>query len=154
MGRLATLVPSLLLLTCASPTAAVRDVSAAGDDPNCQSAEQFSTGMEHLGSDGRFTVRIDEATPAPPLLGSNTWRLSVSQGGVPSVGVVVVVEASMPTYHHGTLPKSRRSVTDPEGKVIIDSIQLFRPGLWNVAVYVTGDDGHSDLLAFRFCIAP
>ena len=151
MRALALLV---LLPILGATCSAVETVTAtpAVVDPACAQADTFVPGIEHLGDGGLFRVRIDSASPSVPALGLNTWNLAVTAEGEAAPSVVLVAEPTMPTYRHGTIPKTQRVVTDPAGRAVFDQLNLFKPGLWKITMYATGVSGHSDVLQFRFCI--
>ena len=144
------------LLACASTPAtsstdAGADVATIGcsTDPRAQT---YAPALTQVGTQGKLSVELTSAQPAPPLRGTNTWTVRVrdEKGDLVS-GASVAVKLLMPDHGHGSTVQP--SVTpQSDGSIRIDPLYFFMPGLWQITLEVTAG-ADTDTAVFTFCVA-
>ncbi len=159
----ARLIPSLCLALCAcdaagedgglDPTADTELVSPpAGGCATEDRADRYELGLRRIGE--RLQVVILDATPAPPSRGDNTWIVRIEDdAGVPQPARIEVTPF-MPDHQHGSSIEARIDRGAEDGEFVIERVNFFMPGLWEVTLDLTLDDGSQDAVVFRFCIDP
>ncbi|HWB81287.1 MAG TPA: FixH family protein [Nannocystaceae bacterium] len=115
-------------------------------------ADTYVLGMAKQGE--RVQVAFVDALPAPPERGDNTWRVAITQAGAPLSDVEVEVEPYMPDHMHGTSIEAHVTAADAPGEYVIEPVNMFMPGLWQVQLYMTLPDGSDDQVQFDFCVDP
>jgi YtkA-like len=134
------------------PTAAQHDTSATCDgDPR---ANVYSAGMTQASENGKFTLQMLNADPAPPAKGDNKWDIKLTDAaGAPLNDATITVKPFMPDHGHGT---SIDAVVTPAGsgggEYSISPVNLWMPGLWQVTLS-TDAAGATDDVVLGFCIA-
>ncbi len=129
--------------------------------------DTFSIGMSHTG-DGGFEVILDEASPAPPSRGDNTWQIRVlDDAGDPVSDLAVGVTPCMVDHGHGTPITPETTTGAAAGELAVSPINLWMPGLWRVSVVLFEGDAVAldcatglpesqadvvDTIEFAFCI--
>jgi len=101
---------------------------------------------------GTLSVKIMEATPAPPAKLTNAMTLQVLDGGgLPVDGASVSVVPFMPDHGHGSAVKPSVS---PKGGGVYEVANLYypMPGLWRVTVTIQLPNAAPQDVAFSFCI--
>jgi hypothetical protein len=101
---------------------------------------------------GALSVKIMEATPAPPakLTNAMTFQL-LDAGGLPVDGATLSVVPFMPDHGHGSAVKP--TVTAKGGGVYaVANLYYPMPGLWRVTVTVQLPNAAPQDVAFSFCI--
>lgn len=116
-------------------------------------ASVYSPGMVELGADGVLAVALVDAQPAPPDKGDNAWVIEVRDAATDEVvdGAVVTAEPFMPDHGHGTPIAPEVADGDGAGRYVIERINLWMPGLWEVRVGVAGGE-RADRVVFAFCV--
>lgn len=101
---------------------------------------------------GALSVKIMEATPAPPAKLTNAMTFQVLDGaGLPVDGASVSVVPFMPDHGHGSAVKP--SVTPKGGGVYaVANLYYPMPGLWRVTVTIQVPNAAPQDVAFSFCI--
>ncbi len=123
------------------------------DDPQAK-GEPYEPGMTRTTKSGALTVTLQQATPAPPRQGQNSWLVKVTdKDGMALPGLSLSAGTWMPDHHHGS-PIIGKSKDLGGGSYRVEPIDLFMPGLWEITVGVTGKDGAGkpldDKVVFRF----
>ncbi len=117
-----------------------------------QLAQTYAAPMVERGSSGKYTFRLEAASPAPPALLSNTWTVKIADaaGNAPGASAITVTPR-MPLMNHGSdqTPVVR---SKGDGTFEVSNIYLFMPGLWAVTFDVVGGEAVLDSAAFTFCI--
>jgi len=164
LARLSFLALALVPLACdpgGMADAPDDDGSAMLDDEEPEArgcaaetrADTYTLGMAKSGE--RLQVAFVEALPAPPARGDNTWTVAISDGaGAPMVDLPIEVEPYMPDHMHGSSIPAHVSATEIAGEYLIEPVDLFMPGLWQVTLYLTLPDGTEDEVEFDFCVDP
>ncbi|MBK8714627.1 MAG: FixH family protein [Deltaproteobacteria bacterium] len=116
--------------------------------------DDYALGLARDGS--KLRVRFVDALPAPPSRGDNTWTLAVEDlaTGMPVDDAQLAVEPYMPDHMHGTSIACHVTDMDPPGEVMLEPVNLFMPGLWEVRLHFTLADASTDTVVFRFCVDP
>jgi hypothetical protein len=101
---------------------------------------------------GALSVKLVEATPAPPAKQSNTLMLQVvDTAGAPVEGATLSVTPFMPDHGHGSSVKP--TVTPKGGGTYeVTNVYLPMPGLWRLTVTVQMPNVAPQDAAFSFCI--
>ena len=115
-------------------------------------ADTYVFGMAKQGE--HVQVSFVDALPAPPERGDNTWRVAITQDGAPLPDVDVEVEPYMPDHMHGTSIAAHVTAADAPGEYVIEPVNMFMPGLWQVHLYLSLPDGSDDQVEFDFCVDP
>jgi hypothetical protein len=120
------------------------------DDPR---AEHYVAGMQKTGPKGLVSVTLVSSDPGPPIKGTNTWTVLVTDGGkVPQSGAALKVNPFMPDHGHGSPAKPVIMPLGDVGQYKVAPLYLFMAGLWEVTLNVTTTAGMQDAVVFRFCI--
>lgn len=132
-------------------------VADATDDGiiSCQNdsrAMTYAPGVVAVGKMGVLKGSLAVADPAPPLRGTNTWSVKLTDAAGNAVtSPTVKVTPFMPDHGHGTSIVATATV-QPDGTVALTPLYFFMPGLWRVTLDVTSSAG-SDSIEFYFCVA-
>lgn len=116
--------------------------------------DDYVLGLSREG--GKVVVRFVDAMPAPPSRGDNTWTLAVEDlaTGMPLDDASLAVEPYMPDHMHGTSIECHVTDMDTPGEVMLEPVNLFMPGLWEVRLHFTLADASTDTVVFKFCVDP
>jgi len=153
--RFASLALLLLVPACSGDDGSATDVPDAGY--NCaldDRDEEFLAGMEKVGALGnRF--RLVGSTPAPPVRGDNIWQVEVEDDtGAPLDAATVKVIPFMPDHNHVSAVVAEIT-EDPAGSYLLDPVNLFMPGVWEITVQATPEGASQamrDEATFVFCV--
>ncbi|HET6585249.1 MAG TPA: FixH family protein [Nannocystaceae bacterium] len=116
-------------------------------------ADHYALGLRKVGS--AFTVQFVDALPAPPARGDNTWRVMVTDdGGAGLSDLALGATPFMPDHGHGTTVATTVTPGAVPGEYVLDPVNLFMPGLWEVTLEMTTPDATTDEVVFRFCVDP
>ena len=137
--------------------------SGGGDAPNGSSGSPPSACAQDNRKDiyiaglakqtaGSLSVKIMEATPAPPAKLTNAMTLQVvDAAGLPVEGASLSVVPFMPDHGHGSAIKP--TVTPKGGGVYaVTNLYYPMPGLWRVTVTIQMPNIAAQDVAFSFCI--
>jgi hypothetical protein len=149
-------------LIIATSTTLVAAACSSSSDPGattnkpasaCETDTRKDTYVAGLSkSAGPLSVRIVDATPAPPTKGTNVMTLQIVHGGgKPVDGATVSVTPFMPDHGHGSAVVP---VVTPmgDGKYSVSKIYLAMAGLWKLTITVTPAGGSPSDTAFSFCL--
>lgn len=131
--------------------------SADTNDAGCAQEtrdDTYELGLEKSGE--HVTVRFVDAMPAPPARFDNMWMLEVvdAETNTPLSEVNLEVEPYMPDHMHGTSIACTVTAMSEPGQVKLEPVNLFMPGMWEVRLNFTLDEGLEDQVVFRFCVDP
>ncbi len=115
-------------------------------------ADTYVLGMRKSGAS--LGVSIIEATPAPPSRGDNLWRVRVQGADGTGQAATVEVDPFMPDHNHGSSIRAHVTADEVVGEYRIEPVNLFMPGLWEITLDLTLEDGTADAVVFRFCVDP
>lgn len=153
------------VLALAVATIAVTACSSSGDDAGSSSGSTATTsacatdtrkdiytaGLAKQTS-GALSVKLMDATPAPPAKQSNALTFVVTDAaGKPVDGATLSVTPFMPDHGHGSSVKS--TITPMGGGIYeVANVYLPMPGLWRLTVTVQMPNVAAQDVAFSFCI--
>jgi hypothetical protein len=112
----------------------------------------YAAGLAKETSTGALSIKLMEATPAPPQKQSNALVLQVvDAAGKPVDGATLSVTPFMPDHGHGS---SVKPTVTPMGGGVYDvaNVYLPMPGLWRLTVTVQMPNVAAQDAAFQFCI--
>jgi hypothetical protein len=148
-----SLVLALLLAACSSSTGD-GGTSGSGTTSACATDDRkdiYTAGLAKQTS-GALSVKLMDASPAPPAKQSNTLTFVVTDAaGKPVDGATVSITPFMPDHGHGS---SVKPTVTPMGGGTYDAknVYLPMPGLWRLTVTVQMPDVAAQDVAFSFCI--
>jgi hypothetical protein len=112
----------------------------------------YTAGLSRATVAGAYSVKIVDATPAPPAKLNNAMTFQLLDvAGAPVDNATIVAVPFMPDHGHGSAIKP--TVT-PKGGGMYDVTNLYypMPGLWRVTLTVTAGSAAAQDVAFSFCI--
>ena len=123
------------------------DTSACAMDTR---KDTYSAGLAKQA--GALSIKLMEATPAPPQKQSNAMTLQVVDGaGKPVDGATLSVTPFMPDHGHGSSVKPTVKAMGG-GLYDVTNVYLPMPGLWRITVTVQMPNVAPQDAAFSFCI--
>jgi len=138
---------------------AATDDSGSGDEApiaSCEAELRDDTYAVGLAKDGALLrVTFVDAMPAPPARYDNLWIVQVSDvaTGTPLADCVGEAIPVMPDHMHGTSIEAHVTAGETAGEYVIDPVNLFMPGLWEVTLRFTCGE-LTDEVVFSFCVDP
>lgn len=127
------------------------DDNSVVDCANEDRADVYAAGMSKLGENGMEIVLVS-ADPTPPARGDNAWTLQVLENGTPTDGLTLDIVPFMPDHGHGTPKIAEIAPADSDGMYDVTPVNLWMPGLWEITVSASDDQGLIDSAVFAFCI--
>lgn len=101
---------------------------------------------------GALSVKLMEASPAPPAKQSNALTFQVTDAaGKPVDGATLSVTPFMPDHGHGSSVKPTIAPMGG-GTYAVTNVYLPMPGLWRLTVTVQMPNVAAEDVAFSFCI--
>jgi hypothetical protein len=120
------------------------------NDPRVQ---QYVPGMEQVGSNARFKVKLVASEPAPPAKPLDVWTIDVTDAnGALASGLGILVAPYMPDHRHSPPVAPIVSALGEPGRYSIAQINLFMAGVWQVKMTLTPPGAASDAVTFWFCV--
>ena len=136
--------------TPASSGAGGSPPSICSNDPR---GEPYHPGLSGTATDGAMIVRFVDANPAPPTRGNNTFTIVVTdKGGNAIDGAAIQTGTWMPDHGHGSSIDPTSRADGKPGEYVINPVNLFMPGIWQITFNVTEKDKTTDSVMFTFCI--
>jgi hypothetical protein len=103
-------------------------------------------------SASNLSVRIVDATPAPPAKGTNAITLQVLDAGSrPLDGATITVTPFMPDHGHGSAVAPIVTAAG-DGRYSVTKVYLAMAGLWRLTIAVAQPGGGTSEVAFAFCL--
>lgn len=125
-------------------------------EPSCEGrGDEYFAGFERTTDDGKFSVELISAEPAPPANSyTNKWTLQVTDPatGESLLGALVVAGPYMVDHGHGA-PNVIAAETG-NGVYLLDPLSLKMNGLWDVTLKVTPASGEESRVMMSFCVEP
>jgi hypothetical protein len=116
-------------------------------------AVDYAVGLTQSAMDGKVTISFADADPAPPAKGLNKLTIDVTDdAGQPIDGATIAVKSCMPLHGHCSTITPTITAGSQPGRYVIDQVELFMPGLWEIALTVTPSGGAADPVSVSFCI--
>ncbi len=121
----------------------------------CETETRDDTYVLGLSKRGTWAdVVFVDALPAPPSRGDNTWTIRVTDdSGAVLPELDISVDPFMPDHFHGTSVRCEVSESETPGEYVLEPLNLFMPGLWEVTVLLR-DAEREDEVVFVFCVDP
>jgi hypothetical protein len=115
-------------------------------------AQTYVAGLEQAGSAKNVSIRILDASPAPPGVGNNEWTIQLLDAkGNPIDDSTIDVKPFMPDHGHGSSIVPTVTPTGADGKYDVTLLQIFMPGLWQVT-FTVKTPSTGDTVMFSFCV--
>jgi hypothetical protein len=113
-------------------------------------ADDFTIGLSKSGM--QLDLEIAEAVPADPIRGDNTWTVMITDAqGSPAEGLTIDAKPWMPDHGHGSSVEEQ--VTEMGGgRYMLDPLNLFMAGFWQVTIEITDADGTTDEVMIGVCV--
>lgn len=144
------------LLGC-SPSDTSTPAHDAGDSGliGCETnplALKYAENLERVGAAKAFKFILVKADPGPPLRGTNTWKVKVTDasGGAVS-GLTLEALPFMPEHGHGTSIEAKATL-EADGTFTVTPLTFFMPGLWRTTLTAKAA-ATTDSAEFYFCVA-
>lgn len=123
---------------------------------SCETEMRDDTYAIGLAKDGAaLRVTFVDAMPAPPARYDNAWIVMVTDAatGEPVADCLGEAIPFMPDHMHGTSIEAHVTAGENPGEYVIDPVNLFMPGLWEVTLEFTCGEVSDDVV-FSFCVDP
>ena len=112
--------------------------------------EDFAIGLAHEGES--LTVTIADAEPSLPVRGDNAWTLTITDaGGAAMEGMLFTIAPWMPDHGHGS-PVEPTTLALGEGQYLLNRLNLFMAGYWEITLGLSDGQGTEDEVVFRVCV--
>jgi hypothetical protein len=135
----------------ATPDTCAEQFIASEVPSNVEAADDYVSGVQRVTDGGLFLVELVRSTPPPKFTGDYTWEVTVQDTACVSLGSVhVKAEPTMPQHGHGTTPEFTEASLDTSKTFTLTDMDLFMPGVWQVEITVTADDGAVDTVSWFF----
>ena len=122
-------------------------ISCTGDSRN----DTYTPNLEKAGASGVYRFTLLSATPAPPIRGTNSWSLRVTDAtGAVIQGATIEITPYMPDHGHGPSVKAA-ATEESDHSYTVTPLYFFMPGLWQVTFKASVAD-KSDTAVFTFCV--
>lgn len=155
MMRLAcALLAGWLGLGCASDEAPAQPGEGGGGaaaDPTCNDRGQplvFGVSRQDAGG---VEVQLQSLDPSRPVVGDNTWSVSVTRAGAALEGAALEVSPWMPDHQHASTKTVLVVETDP-GIYQLSPVYLGMIGYWEVGIAIEVDDEPLAHVSFDTCL--
>jgi hypothetical protein len=113
----------------------------------------YQAGMSETSPDGAVKIGLVVSDPAPPTRGNNTFTLELTDAaGHPITGAKIATKTWMPDHGHGSSITPSTTPGQKPGQYVIDPLNLFMPGIWQITFDVTPAHGSAESVMFTFCI--
>ena len=114
---------------------------SADTDAGDQVADQYVAGLEKVTESELFTVKLVKSEPIPKYVDKYVWTLQLLDADKkPVTGAKLEAEARMPQHAHGTFPPvSFATESDEKGTYVVEKMDLFMSGVWQIHVRFTID---------------
>ena len=140
----------------AGPADASTDVLAEAT-VSCQDDSRvdfYAPSLAKASASGKLKVTLVSSEPAPPSVGTNTWKIHVADGAgaaMPASGITIA--SFMPDHGHGSSVKA--VITDNgNGDYSVTPVYLFMPGVWRITFALPATDAApAEQVQFFFCVA-
>lgn len=147
-----TLFAAWLGLGCGSNDAAVEDLGAGGaGDAACDDRGQPLVPELTLQGAHDVEVQLLSLEPPEPVVGDNTWLVSVNRAGMPLEGATLAVLPWMPEHQHASTKTVLVDETEP-GTYRLSPVYLGMVGYWQIGIDIAADDEPIADVSFDTCL--
>jgi hypothetical protein len=146
------LVAAWLGLGCSSNDAAAGNSGAGGaGDATCADRGQPLVAELRLEGAQDVEVTLLSLEPPEPVVGDNTWFVSVTRAGKPLEGATLAVLPWMPDHQHASTKTVLVDETDP-GTYRLSPVHLGMIGYWQIGIDIAADDEPVADVSFDTCL--
>ena len=153
-------VGGLVLIALGAPGCSSSDSGGASNTSNTAAAQTacstdtrkdvYAAGMTKPA--GTMTVKLVQSDPGPPIKGTNTLTVEVTDSsGAPVDGAKITVTPFMPDHGHGSSVAPQVAASGG-GKYVVSDVYLVMAGLWRVTVSVQAGTAPQADAVFNFCV--
>jgi hypothetical protein len=130
------------------------DLSASGgtlcSDPR---ADAWALPITKSSMNGSFKVSLTSADYSPPIIGINTWQLTVADASdAPVTGAITTIKPWMPDMGHGTSVVPSATAGSATGSYTVKPLYFFMAGFWATTFTLT-DGATTDTVVYSVCLA-
>lgn len=113
----------------------------------------YAPGISAESQDQSVRVVLVASEPGPPMVGMNTWTVSVSDANDAAIAdASLTVAPYMPDHGHGS-PVVPTVTPNSDGTYAIAPLYFFMPGVWRIGITVaTTDASPPSTVDFFFCV--
>jgi hypothetical protein len=123
-----------------TPGTQASPVSADSGVVGCSgTTDTYTANLVKAGTLGKYTFTLVSATPAPPDLNENVWKVKIadSNGASPDLSQVIAYPF-MPLMGHSS-DLTPTMAANADGTFTVSTLDFFMPGLWTVTLSVTDE---------------
>ena len=127
------------------------DASDSSDDAP-SAWDTYVVGLEKVGEQGTFKVRLLLSDPIPQDTGFYDWTVEVvTNDDLPVSGASVMARPTMPAHGHGTFPPQTTAVEqEVAGLYQLSDLDLFMAGVWRIELTIKSAEGQMDQVVYNF----
>jgi hypothetical protein len=104
-------------------------------------------------SSGLLTASLVAGDPSPPIIGTNSWTLQLTDhSGAPVSGATITAKPWMPDHGHGTSVTPTVMAAAAAGQYTVGPLYFFMAGLWQVTFSIQQGSA-MDQVVFSVCLA-
>jgi len=123
----------------------------AAEATNSAAPHEYTGNLFLSGEDKALGFVLKSSAPVPDFVGEYTWGVAlVISDDSGMEGLTVIAEPMMPAHGHGTLPQYTEAVMDADGVHVLDAMNLYMPGVWEIRLSAYDDEGLVDSASFFF----
>jgi hypothetical protein len=120
-------------------------------------ADTYAPNLKRTGENGTLVFEIVKSEPAPPMQGSNTFTVKITDMMGAPISADVRVDLTMADRNQPTTVDPMVTFDAATGIYTIAPLSMHLPGLWMFGLDVQQTDADAgvviaDLVAFYFCI--
>jgi hypothetical protein len=148
----ASLAVVLLAAACGDDGHSHGGSDGAVDCASESRAQVYSPGLTVTGDNG-YTASLMDSLPAPPARNDNVWTVEIrNDQNVATADLTLDVKPWMPDHGHGAKVDPVVTAGASDGVYVLDPINLWMPGYWEVTINIADGQGALDSVVFKFCI--
>ena len=130
------------------------DLSATGGqlcvDPR---ADTWALPITKSSMNGSFKVSLTSADFSPPIIGVNTWQMTVADASdAPVTGAITTIKPWMPDMGHGTSVVPSATDGSTAGSYAVTPLYFFMAGFWATTFSLTSG-ATTDTVVYSVCLA-
>lgn len=147
------LLASWLGLGCSSDQAPAQPGGGgAAAHPTCDDRGQpLVSGLSRQGAED-VEVQLQSLEPPRPVVGDNTWSVSLTRAGAVLEGAALEVSPWMPDHQHASTKTVLVAETDP-GTYQLSPVYLGMIGYWEVGITIEVDEEPLAHVSFDTCLS-
>jgi len=120
-------------------------------DETPMDTDTYVANLEKTSVNGHFVITLVESTPVLKDIGNYDWHIAIADAnGEPVGNAEVTAEPIMPAHDHGTQPPFTSGEALDDNTYLLSQMYLFMPGVWEVIIRITSEDGLEDEVSYLF----